>query len=125
VYVPTLFENYVADLQVDGVKFKCALWDTAGQSDFDRLRQSSYAQTDIFCICFSIDRWDSLENVLEKVENLYRKATQYVVLNISSGFLRLNSTNAKRTPSSFLGSRKTYGKTLKRLRSLATTIKHP
>ena len=67
VYVPTLFENYVADLQVDGVTSKCTLWDTAGQEGFHRLRQISYVQTDIFCICFSIDNRDSLENVVDKV----------------------------------------------------------
>jgi hypothetical protein len=66
-----------------------------------------------------------LENVLEKVKDFNHKATQYVVLNISSGFLRLNSTNVKGTPYSFLGSRKTYGKTLRRLRSSAKTIEHP
>ncbi|KAI4710663.1 hypothetical protein J4E89_004251 [Alternaria sp. Ai002NY15] len=66
VYVPTIFENYIADFHVDGVDFKCTLWDTAGQSDFDRVRPTSYAQTDIFCICFSIDYPDSLGNVKDK-----------------------------------------------------------
>ncbi|CAN9143710.1 unnamed protein product [Alternaria sp. RS040] len=80
VYVPTLFENYVADLQVDGFKFKCALWDTAGSSDFDRLRQSSNAQTDIFCIWFSIDRWDSLENWLPEVKQYKRKTDPIFLL---------------------------------------------
>ena len=30
VYVPTVFENYVADIEVDGRTIELALWDTAG-----------------------------------------------------------------------------------------------
>lgn len=28
VYVPTVFENYVADIEVDGKQIELALWDT-------------------------------------------------------------------------------------------------
>ena len=37
-YVPTVFETYVADIEVNGVSVELALWDTAGQEDYDRLR---------------------------------------------------------------------------------------
>lgn len=42
VYVPTVFETYVADIVVDGVTVELALWDTAGQEDYDRLRWVMY-----------------------------------------------------------------------------------
>ena len=66
VYVPTVFENYVADIEVDNKKVELALWDTAGQEDYDRLRPLSYPDTDVILMCFSIDSPDSLENIPEK-----------------------------------------------------------
>jgi Ras family protein A len=66
VYVPTVFENYVADINVDGKQIELALWDTAGQEDYDRLRPLSYPDTNVLLICYSIDSPDSLENVPEK-----------------------------------------------------------
>lgn len=66
VYVPTVFENYVADIEVEGRQVELALWDTAGQEDYDRLRPLSYPDTDVILMCFSIDQPDSLENIPEK-----------------------------------------------------------
>ena len=66
VYVPTVFENYVADIETDGKTVELALWDTAGQEDYDRLRPLSYPDTDVILMCFSIDSPDSLENIPEK-----------------------------------------------------------
>ncbi|KAI1695894.1 ras family domain-containing protein [Ditylenchus destructor] len=70
VHIPTVFENYVADINVDD-KPICfwvvlTLWDTAGQEDYDRLRPLSYPKTDVLLICFSIDSPDSLANVEAK-----------------------------------------------------------
>lgn len=42
-----------------------ALWDTAGQEDYDRLRPLSYPDTDVILMCFSIDSPDSLGKALE------------------------------------------------------------
>ncbi|ATY63797.1 Small Rho type [Cordyceps militaris] len=68
VYVPTVFENYVADVEVDGKHVELALWDTAGQEDYDRLRPLSYPDSHVILICFAIDSPDSLDNVQEKVQ---------------------------------------------------------
>lgn len=69
VYVPTVFENYVADVEVDGKHVELALWDTAGQEDYDRLRPLSYPDSHVILICFAIDSPDSLDNVQEKVND--------------------------------------------------------
>ncbi len=65
-YVPTVFENYVSDIEVDGKNVELALWDTAGQEDYDRLRPLSYPDTDVILMCFSVDSPDSLENISVK-----------------------------------------------------------
>ena len=71
-----MFENYVADVDVDGKHVELALWDTAGQEDYDRLRPLSYPQTDVILICFSIVSPPSFDNVKAKVSLL---PPQYVV----------------------------------------------
>nr|AFK10757.1 rho-related GTP-binding protein RhoB [Callorhinchus milii] len=65
-YVPTVFDTYVADIEVDGKQVELALWDTAGQEDYDRLRPLSYPDTDVILVCFSVDAPDSLWNIPDK-----------------------------------------------------------
>ncbi|KAF4550848.1 putative GTP-binding protein rho2 [Elsinoe fawcettii] len=65
-YVPTVFENYVTDCRVDGKSVQLALWDTAGQEDYERLRPLAYSQAHVILIGFSVDTPDSLENVKTK-----------------------------------------------------------
>jgi Rho family protein len=43
-----------------------ALWDTAGQEDYERLRPLAYAKAHVILIGFSVDSPDSLENVKAK-----------------------------------------------------------
>ncbi|KAF7633873.1 hypothetical protein Mgra_00006733 [Meloidogyne graminicola] len=97
VYVPTVFENYVADIEVDGkqIRICCiingflelfqlvelALWDTAGQEDYDRLRPLSYPDTDVILMCFSIDSPDSLDNIPEK----WTPEVRHFCPNVTSG----------------------------------------
>ncbi|KAI9875182.1 MAG: Rho GTPase [Pleopsidium flavum] len=67
-YVPTVFENYITHTthQPSGKTVELALWDTAGQEEYDRLRPLSYPETDLLFVCFAIDCPNSLENVMDK-----------------------------------------------------------
>lgn len=68
-YVPTVFENYITypTHPPTGKTVELALWDTAGQEEYDRLRPLSYPETDLIFVCFAIDCPNSLDNVLDKV----------------------------------------------------------
>lgn len=65
-YVPTVFENYVAELTLEKKRVQLALWDTAGQEDYDRLRPLSYPDTDVVVLCFSVDSRASFDNIQDK-----------------------------------------------------------
>ena len=43
-----------------------ALWDTAGQEDYERLRPLAYSKAHVILIGYSVDSPDSLENVKHK-----------------------------------------------------------
>lgn len=66
-YVPTVFENYLNRVRApDGKTIELALWDTAGQEEYDRLRALSYPETNVLLVCFSVDSPASLQNVADK-----------------------------------------------------------
>jgi len=65
-YQPTVFDNYVAEIRLDDKPVQLALWDTAGQEEYERLRPMSYSKSHVILIAFAIDTPDSLENVTSK-----------------------------------------------------------
>ena len=62
-YIPTIFDNYAANIEVNGESVSLQLWDTAGQEDYARLRPMSYPDTNVFLLAFSVDSPTSLDNI--------------------------------------------------------------
>jgi len=65
-YIPTVFDNYVVNITAGEQNIELGLWDTAGQEEYDRLRPLSYANANVFLICFSVVNPTSYENVQSK-----------------------------------------------------------
>lgn len=68
-----LVRNSVIQRQFAGRLVEFALYDTAGQEEYDRLRPLSYPDTDVVLVCFACDYPPSLENIEDKVR--YRDGT--------------------------------------------------
>lgn len=66
VFVPSTFEGYVADVELDGKDVELALWDTDGEEAYDRLRPLRYPKAHVILICFAVDSPESLIHVREK-----------------------------------------------------------
>lgn len=80
-YNPTVFETHVTDVKIDGISVNLALWDTAGQEEFERLRPLSYSKSNVILIAFAIDAPDSLDNVTAKwIEEVNRECPDTPVI---------------------------------------------
>jgi len=65
-YIPSIMDNYSANVMYEGKAYNVGLWDTAGQEDYDRLRPLSYPQTDLFLVLFSVTNPTSFANIKTK-----------------------------------------------------------
>ena len=100
VYVPTVFENYVTVVELFHKVIELALWDTAGQEEYDRLRPLSYPESNVILIVFSIDFPTSLENVKDKVRFrlLFRYPQVCLALGANTVVSRSKPFLSKRSP---------------------------
>lgn len=65
-YVPTIFDNWSAEVSAGERRVKLELWDTAGQEEYERLRHLSYKETNVFLLCFSVVEPASHHNIRAK-----------------------------------------------------------
>lgn len=70
VYVPTVVDNFIKVIEFDKEKHRSAslaLWDTAGQDDYDTIRPLSYRETDLVILCYSVDNKHNIGNIEKKM----------------------------------------------------------
>ncbi|TRY84725.1 hypothetical protein DNTS_027425 [Danionella cerebrum] len=65
-YVPTVFENYTAGLDLEEQRVELSLWDTSGSPYYDNVRPLCYSDADAVLLCFDISRPDTVEGALKK-----------------------------------------------------------
>ncbi|XP_022081982.1 rho-related protein racA-like [Acanthaster planci] len=64
LYIPMNFDRWSFGTVIAGKTFNPVFWDaSAGGEDMDRLRPLSYPGTDIFLMCFSVERRSSFEHI--------------------------------------------------------------
>lgn len=61
-----MFDNYLMTKKVDGKDIDVALWDTAGQEEYDSIRLLSYPDTSVFMLVFSVESRSSFDNIQVK-----------------------------------------------------------
>ncbi|KAM3589218.1 hypothetical protein VKS41_000089 [Umbelopsis sp. WA50703] len=80
-HIPTVFDTYVHNIQIDGKTVELALWDTAGQEEYERIRFHSYSRANVVLISFAIDTRDSLENVTsEWIEEVNERCPEVPII---------------------------------------------
>ena len=62
-FVPVVFDNNTVTVKSRGESYMLGLFDAGGQEEYERLCPLSYAQTDVFLVCFSVVAPSSFENI--------------------------------------------------------------
>uniref|UniRef100_M8C056 Rac-like GTP-binding protein 5 n=1 Tax=Aegilops tauschii TaxID=37682 RepID=M8C056_AEGTA len=87
-YVPTVFDNFSANVVVDGSTVNLGLWDTAGQEDYNRLRPLSYRGADVFLLAFSLISKASYENWIPELRH-YAPGVPIILVGTKLGVMIL------------------------------------
>ncbi|CAH1280814.1 unnamed protein product [Diabrotica balteata] len=80
-YIPTAYDNYNVQVQVNGKPVRVELCDTAGEDELDPLRHLCYPGTDVFMLCFSIVKPESFFSACSRwAEELTRQEAAVVLV---------------------------------------------
>ena len=64
-YVPTIFDNYVANMMVEGTPISLGLWDTAGQESFRSITRNFYQGSDGVFLVFDVTNMVTFQSIKE------------------------------------------------------------
>ena len=67
-YTPTIFENRTKHIEIEGKRIELALWDTAGQEEYDQIRILAYKNVGECFPTFKIN-WALVEKARVKMIN--------------------------------------------------------
>ena len=121
----TIFENYVADIEVDGKHVELALWDTGGDESFDRIRPLAYPDSHVILICFNIANPDSLDNVQEKVRGKLLNTTVLIFIFRLSQWISEVNHFCQGLPIILVGLKKDLRRNPRTIDELRRTRQHP
>ncbi|KAI4460273.1 rho family gtpase [Holotrichia oblita] len=97
-YIPTIFENYTKEKDIDGESYSLSLSTMGGQEDYDSLRPLSYPNTTCFLLCFSINKRESFTNIESKwvVEiKEYMPGTPFILVGTKNDLREVDDATLK------------------------------
>ena len=86
-YIPTVFDNFVANAEVDNTPVELGLWDTAGEEEYDRLRPLSYSGASVFLLCYSVSSrasWQHIKTKWHPEMSLHCPETPFLIVQTMS-----------------------------------------
>ena len=121
----TIFNHYVADIEVDGKHVELALWDTGSDDTYDRVRALAYPDSHVILICFDISNPKSLDNVQEKVRGrLLNTSALIFIFRLSQWISEVNHF-CRGLPIILVGLKKDLRRNPKTIAELRRTRQHP
>ncbi|KAL1505987.1 hypothetical protein ABEB36_005428 [Hypothenemus hampei] len=93
-YVPTAYDNYNVDVQVDEKPIRLEICDTAGEDNLGGpLRRLCYPGADVFMLCFSVVRPSSFESACERwADELTRLGVPVVLVGCQADLVNDHET---------------------------------
>ena len=122
----TLFDNFTANIEVDGKHVELALWDTGGNKGYsDDVRPLAYPKSHVILICFDISNPYSLKNVEKKVRSKLLNTSALIFIFRLSQWMGEVNFYCYGIPIILVGLKKDLRRNSKTIDDLRRTKQHP